>query len=322
MVKKALLAVVLGGVAVLMAGRPWAGRTRYEVVHGWPQVPAGFSFGHVPGVAVDSHDHVWVFHRGIHPIVQFEGKTGRFVRWFGDGTFLRPHGLRVDAQDNVWVTDKDQNLIYKFDHDGKLLMTVGTKGVKGADATHFDGVADLAFAPNGDFYVADGYYNNRIAKFSKDGKFLMQWGSKGTAPGQFDVPHGIAIDRQQRLYVADRSNARVQVFDAGGKFLREWKSAELGRPWGVTVTRDGFLYLVDGGDAFLTQNKTDPNPTSTDRARVLKMDLDGHVLATIGSYGRYDGQFIWAHSVAVGGDGALYVADVHTGMRVQKFVSR
>ena len=256
------------------------------------------------------------------PIMAFDGTTGELIASFGDGMFLRPHGLRVDGQDNIWVTDKDYNQIHKFSHDGRLLMTIGAKGVPGQDGNHFNGIADLAFTSAGDFYVADGYQNNRIAKFSKDGKFLFEWGSKGDQPGQFNVPHSVAVDAKGRVYVADRSNFRVQVFDSQGRFLRQWKGPEIGCPWGVTVGPDGFLYMVDGGDAFLTQNRLDPNPTRNDRAGILKMDLDGNIVEKFGSYGHYDGQFIWPHDVAVGKDGAVYVGDVHTGMRVQKFVKR
>jgi peptidylamidoglycolate lyase len=325
------LTAILLGIACIGLGRsgetkPKAGTkpgTSYQVVHGWPTLPEGFSFGHATGVAVDSHNHVWVYHRGgIKPIMAFDGKTGQLVTAFGEGVFKRAHGLRVDREDHIWVTDKDQHLIYKFSHDGKVLMTVGTKDQAGEDGTHFNGVADLAILPGGDFYVADGYQNNRVAKFSKEGKFLFAWGSKGDKPGQFNVPHGIAVDAEGRVYVADRSNRRVQVFDGEGTYLSEWKNDAIGRPWGMTVGPDGFLYLVDGGDAFLQQNKQDTNPHALDRSRIVKMTLDGKIVTTIGRYGRYNGEFIWAHGVAVGQDGAVYVSDVHTGMRIQKFVAR
>ncbi len=315
----------LAAVVLLLAGA-WGNaqaQSSYQVVHGWPVLPAGFSFGHVPGLDVDSHNRVWLFHRGaLRPIMALDGATGEVVASFGEGMFRRPHGLRIDPDGNVWVTDKDDNLIFKFTPEGRLLMTLGTKGVAGQDGTHFNGIADLVFTPQGDFYVADGYVNNRIAKFSKDGKFLFEWGRKGTGPGEFDLPHGIAMDTQRRIYVADRGNSRVQVFDDSGKFLRQWKGPEFGCPWGVAVGPDGYLYVVDGGDAYQFQSKTDTNPKRLDRARILKMDLDGHIVDPIGTYGRYDGQFIWAHNAAVGKDGAVYVSDVHTGSRVQKFVRK
>ena len=293
----------------------------YRVVRGWPMLPEGFGFGQVSGLDVDSHNHVWLFHRSaLRPIMALDGHTGEVVASFGEKMFVRPHGLRIDPEGFVWVSDKDDNLIYKFTHDGKVVMRIGTKGKAGWDATHFDGVADLAFTPDGDFYVADGYQNSRIAKFSKDGRFQFEWGKKGSAPGQFDCPHSVALDRQGLVYVADRGNSRVQIFDAKGKYLREWKSAELGRPWAVAIGSDGFAYVVDGGDAYIRQSRTDPNPIELDHARVLKVDRNGKVVTSLGKYGRYDGQFIWPHNVAVAKDGAVYVSEVHTGMRVQKFV--
>jgi DNA-binding beta-propeller fold protein YncE len=122
--------------------------------------------------------------------------------------------------------------------------------------------------------------------------------------------------------VADRSNGRIQIFNGEGKFIEQWKDPAIGRPWGVTIAPDGDLFVVDGGDGYITQSKTNPNPQGPDRARVLRLTQEGKILETIGSFGRYEGQFIWPHSVAVGRDGALYVAEVHTGMRVQKFVRR
>ncbi|MBV9085245.1 MAG: hypothetical protein JOZ62_21420 [Acidobacteriaceae bacterium] len=296
-------------------------RTAYHVVLGWPVLPKGFSFGQVCGLDVDSQNHVWLFHRGaLKPIVALDGNTGEVITSFGENMFVRPHGLRVDPEGYVWVTDKDDNLIYKFTRDGKVVMRIGTKGKAGWDATHFDGVADLAFTPDGDFYVADGYQNSRVVRFSKEGRAQFEWGEKGSGPGQFDCPHSVALDRQGLVYVADRGNSRVQIFDPGGRFLREWKSTELGRPWGVAVGPDNFAYVVDGGDAFLNQSRTDPNPTELDHAQVSKLDLNGNIVDCFGRYGRYEGQFIWPHNVAVGEDGAVYVSEVHTGMRVQKFV--
>ena len=293
---------------------PQAARTgTYQVVHGWPLLPDGFALGHVPGVDVDSHNHVFVFHRGDRPVLMIEGDTGEILASWGDGMFATAHGLTVDSQDNVWLTDTVHHQVFKFSHDGKLLMTLGAQGVPGLGGKHFNGPTDLAVAPTGEFYVTDGYGNNRVAKFSADGNFLFDWGTKGTAPGEFDLPHGIAMDARGRLYVADRANGRVQVFEANGKFLDQWKSPELGRPWGMTVDADGFLYLIDGGDL---------NPKPPDRGRVLKMTLEGEILEEWGSFGSYDGQFYWAHDVGVGKDGAVYVTDVHLGMRVQKFVRK
>ena len=159
--------------------------------------------------------------------------------------------------------------------------------------------------------VSDGYGNSRIVKFSSDGNYLTSWGSKGTEPGQFDVPHSIALDAQGRVYVADRGNARLQIFDENGQFITEWKSVSLrADPGQCEFNAEGNLFLIDGGD----QSQFWP-----DRARILKLDSEGKILASFGSYGEAPGQFIWPHAIAVGPDDALYIGEVSTGMRIQKF---
>ena len=298
----------------------------YSVVHGWPQLPAGFVLGQVSGVAVDSHNHVFVFHRGENSwasdkthvipsatILCFDGASGRLLTSWGQNRFLEPHGLRVDRHDNVWVTDRALQQVFEFSHDGTLLLTIGVERTAGLDATHFNLPTDIAFASDGSIYVSDGYGNNRVAKFSSDGKFLLDWGRKGDAPGEFNLPHSVAVDAEGRVYVADRSNARIQVFDGNGKFLRAWKSEELGRPWSLTIGPDNLLYVVDGGDL---------KPSPPDRGQLLKLDLSGKILAKWSRFGNYDGQIYWGHDLAVGRDGAVYVGDVYHGMRVQKFIPR
>jgi len=336
MAGKRLPAVVLW--VVLLLGLAKAGQmqeqntlqattaSNYSVVHGWPVLPEGYVLGQVSGVAVDSHDHVFVFHRADSPsfsgdqphrviipatVLCFDGATGKLLASWGAEQFVVPHGLRVDREDNVWVTDVGLHQVFKFSHDGKLLMTLGTKGEPGQGGGHFNRPTDIAIAPDGTIYVSDGYGNSRVAKFSGNGKFLAEWGRKGSGPGEFNIPHGIALDPQEHVYVADRSNGRIQVFQPDGKFLHEWKSADLGRPWAVTIGPDGYLYVVDGGDL---------KPTPPDRGRVLKLDLNGNIVDRWGSYGNYDGQIYWGHDVAVGRNGAVYVGDVYYGMRVQKFV--
>lgn len=288
-------------------------RAPYQVVHGWPELPEGFAFGQVSGVGVDTQNHVWVFHRGDHPVMCFDGASGKLLASWGDGLIGMAHGLTVDKKDNVWITDLGHHQVFKFSNGGELLMAVGAKDVPGVDSRHFNQPTDVAVAETGEFYVADGYRNNRVAKFDADGKFLLDWGTQGEKPGEFDLPHGIALDAQGRVYVADRGNSRIQVFDRNGKFLHLWKSDELGRPWGLTVSSDGFLYMVDGGDL---------KPKPPGRGRVIKLDLQGKILEKWGTFGRYDGQFYWGHDIAVGKTGDLYVTDVDLGMRVQKFVRR
>jgi DNA-binding beta-propeller fold protein YncE len=290
-----------------------SGSGAYQVVHGWPQLPAGYAFGQVSGVGVDSHNHVFVFHRGGPPVFCFDGATGRVIASWGSGLFATPHGLAIDSHDNVWLTDIGHNQVFEFSHDGKLLMTLGVKDTPGIDGEHFNQPTDVAVAPSGEFYVSDGYGNSRVAKFSAEGKFLFDWGRKGGKPGEFDLPHGICLDAQGHVYVADRSNSRLQIFDGNGKFIAEWKGPAIGRPWDVFVGADELVYIMDGGDM---------KPAPPDRGRVIILNRDGKVLDEFGSFGSYDGQFYWGHAVAVAPNGHVYAADVNVGMRVQKFVRK
>jgi peptidylamidoglycolate lyase len=280
--------------------------------------------GHVSGIAVDSHNHVFVFHRGKHSVLNtnftaaadeplvlcFDGQTGQQISAWGANVFFSPHGLRIDQQDNVWVTDVGRHQIMKFTHDGKLLLELGEKGASGWDARHFNKPTDIALAPDGSFYVSDGYGNSRVAKFSASGQFEFEWGKKGSGPGEFNLPHGITLDRDERVYVADRSNSRVQVFDKNGKFIAAWKSAALGRPWAITFAPNGHLYVVDGGDLAVWP---------PDRAQLLQLDREGNILAKWSRYGNYDGQLYWPHDIAVGKDGAVYTGEI-LGRRAQKFM--
>mgnify|MGYP001187655099 CR=1 FL=1 len=286
----------------------------FKVVPGWPKVPKGFVFGETAGVAVDSHNHVFIFHRGAEmPVMCVEADTGEIVHSFGEGLFGNAHGTHIDEYDNVWLADNGHHQIFKFSHDGELLLTIGTKGEKGLDETHFDQPTDVVVTPTGDIFVSDGYGNNRVAKFDRYGKFLMDWGEKGTEPGQFNLPHGITLDPQGRIYVADRTNRRIQVFDQDGNFLHQFHGdtlGENGRPWGLEYAPDGHLYVIDGGDM---------QPDTPDVARLVKMDLKGNAENRWSSYGDKPGQLSWGHDVAVDKNGGVYVAEVRNNKRPQKF---
>jgi len=298
----------------------------WHVVHGWPVLPEGEVLGSVAGVGVDSHGGVFVFHRAgrtwpdsdvldLTPIKPptvdiFDGRSGQLLARWGANTFAMPHGLTIDRHDNVWLTDVALQQVYEYSHDGRLLLTLGERGVAGHDARHFDRPTAVAVAPDGAFYVADGYRNTRVMKFAADGRFLFQWGTKGSGPGQFDLPHGIALDAQGHVYVADRGNQRIQVFDADGHYLSHWQGGPLGRPYAIALDAHGHAYIADGGD------QPDEPP---DRSAWVETSPDGKALARVGRFGNYDGEFEMAHAVAVSGDGAIYVGDV-TGARVQKFV--
>jgi peptidylamidoglycolate lyase len=300
----------------------------YQVVHGWPVLPSGESLGAVAGVGVNSHDNVFVFHRAgrewpasgvldLKPIdgstiAVFDGRSGVLLAQWGAKTFAMPHGLTVDREDNVWLTDVALQQVFKYSPDGKLLLTLGKRGVAGNDHTHFNRPTDVAAAPDGSFYVSDGYRNTRVLKFAADGKFLLQWGTKGNKPGQFDLPHGIALDAAGRVYVADRSNARVQVFEAEGRFVSEWKGAALGRPYDIAIGSGGNAFVADGGDQ---------SPASPSRSGIAVVSPEGKVLERFGGFGTDEGQFSMAHDIAVAKDGSVYVGDT-SAKRVQKFVRK
>jgi hypothetical protein len=245
-----LLLIALLAMAVPGAVQAQGADSKYQVVENWAHFPPGVEkWGGATGVDVDSKGNVYVFHRiESMPIMAFD-KNGKFLRGWGQGMFKTTHFLRTDRDGNVWVTDRGDHQVFKFNADGKLLMTLGRKGVVGDNESTdaFNGVADLVIARNGDIFIADGESTNtRIVKYSKDGKFVSWWGGLGKGPGQFDEPHSIAIDSRGRLYIGDRRNKRVQVFDQTGKFIEQWN--HLGTPWGVYV-KDDLLYVVDGTEA-------------------------------------------------------------------------
>jgi DNA-binding beta-propeller fold protein YncE len=212
----------------------------YRSVENWAKLPDGRKWGQTISVDIDRDGKsIWVFERcggtscdasDVAPILKID-PSGNVTRSFGAGMFVFPHGLHVDRDGNVWATDgrgkgtKGQQ-VFKFSPDGKVLMTLGKAGVTGDGSDTFNSPSDVLVAPNGDIFVADGHggdTNARIAKFSKDGTLIKAWGRKGSGPGEFNVPHRLAMDSSGRLFVADRSNNRIQVFDQDGKFLVEWK---------------------------------------------------------------------------------------------------
>ena len=289
--------LALGALALAAADE----RPAYRLVRGFPQLPEGLKLGAVSGVATDADDNLLLFHRGDpqRPVLVFD-KNGRFLRSFGEGLFKSTHGLRVDPDGNVWATDNANHTVVKFGPDGKMLMTLGEKDVAGEDARHFNKPTDVAFAPNGDFYVSDGYGNSRVVKFDKAGKYLLAWGRKGAGEGDFNLPHAVRLDSKGQVYVADRENKRIQVFDPGGNFLRQFANGVA--PYGLFITPDDTVFVADGV-----------------AHEVLKMTSDGKVLAKWGGGGREPGRFLMPHGICVGADGAVYVAEV-TGARLQKFV--
>ncbi len=300
---------------------------KHEAVSGWPALPVDHVLGQCVGVGVDSRGNVLVSHRSGRtwstpfptepipaPTVSVTaGKSGRPPAAWGANEFIMPHGLSLDREDNVWLTDVGRHQVFKFSPDGQhLLLTLGERGVAGADQSHFNLPTDVAVLPDGSFYVSDGYKNTRVIKFTAEGRYDFEWGGKGAGPGQFNLPHGVAVDATGRVFVCDRSNSRLQVFDPRGKFLTDWKGPLIGRPYGVSIGTEGHVFLIDGGDS--------PAKTA-DRPRAVELDAEGRVLDRFGDFGSGPGEFQLGHDIAVARDGSVYVADA-AGKRVQKFVRK
>ena len=298
--------------------------THYRIVHGWPVLPDNTILDEVSAVGVDSDDNVFVLTRGgrqwpdsdvldlapipVPTIFLFDGRTGKLTSKWGENVFALPHSLTVDAGDNVWVADVALHQVFKFSHSGKLILTLGERGVAGEDTTHFNRPSDVAVDRDGSFYVSDGYRNNRVLKFSAAGEFLVQWGTKGKTAGQFDLPHGIASDGNGKVYVVDRGNARIQVFNRTGNYLAEWKGPPFISPQNIKISRDGTAFVAEIG-----------SDKMADRSGLLVLRPDGSLIERVGRYGNYDGQFLDLHWVAVSSDGSVYTADF-SGKRVQKFI--
>jgi sugar lactone lactonase YvrE len=263
----------------------------YRFTYGWAKLPDRRKFGAVVGVDVDRDGKsIWAFDRcesatdcsksTLDPIMKFD-ETGKLVKSFGGGMINYSHGLHVDKDNNIWVSDGRAldngkgHTVMKFNQDGKLLMTLGKPGVWGATRDLFSEPSDILVAPNGDIFVADGHggpnSNHRVVKFDKDGKFIKEWGKKGSGPGEFNVPHNLAMDSTGRLFVGDRSNNRIQVFDQDGKYLLEWK--QFGRPSGLFIDKQDVLYVADN-----SPDETNPPFRSGIRVGSVK---DGVVVAFI-----------------------------------------
>ena len=304
-VSSVFIAATFGGIAPLHSQ---SSAPPYKLVPDWGQLANGANWGQVPGMAIDATGRIFAFRRGEPPIVELD-RDGRVLKMWGEKLFVWPHGIRVDASGALWVTDgrardgRGQQ-IFKYSRDGKLLMTIGTAGISGEGPVTFNGPCDVAVAANGDIFIADGHVNARVVKFSKDGTFIKTWGKKGSAPGEFDVPHAIVIDSRGRVMVGDRSNKRIQIFDQEGKFLDQW--THLGSPSGMFIGADDTLYVVDYNDK---------------KGVMIASAKDGTL--------RYKLDEAVAEGVAVDADGAIYVgetvpettlAGLPGGNRVRKFV--
>ncbi|MEJ7607188.1 MAG: peptidyl-alpha-hydroxyglycine alpha-amidating lyase family protein [Bryobacteraceae bacterium] len=251
-------------------------------------MPAGWKFGRVSAVAVNSEGEVFVFQRGskADPIVVFDAK-GKYLRSWGKGMFGNPHGMRIGKDGNLWVTDNGDHQVMKFSPVGERLLTLGIKGKAGTDDKTFNRPTDIAFAASGDFYVSDGYGNSRVVKFSRDGKYLLAWGKKGRGPSEFNTPHSIAVDSKGTVYVSDRENNRIQIFDSDGKFLRQW--THLGATQNIFVTAKDEMWIITHRDNI--ENLT----YDTLAGRIMRIDLvSGKILGAMESPGH------WLHASHTG----------------------
>ena len=258
-------------------------------------MPKGWYFGRVSAVATDSQGDVYVFHRGTAapPIVVFD-KDGKYLRSWGKGEIGNAHGIEVDADDNVWTIDNGHHTVQKWTREGKLLQTLGTKGKSGETENTFYRPTDIAFAKDGSFYVSDGYGNSRVVKFTKEGKFILAWGKKGKGPGEFNLPHNVALDSKGTVYVSDRENNRIQIFDPNGKFLKMW--THLGATQGVWITPEDELWVVTHRNHI--QNVT----YDTLAGLILKIDLEtGEILGSAPSPG---------HWITVAKNGEIFIGSL------------
>jgi DNA-binding beta-propeller fold protein YncE len=292
-----ILAAIFVAVSTFTCrGQEQIPKLNYEAVADFFQLPAGEHFVEVAGVAVNSKGHIYVFHRGKHPLMEFDA-SGKFLRSIADDLFVTAHTVRVDAEDNVWTTDVGSHLVLKLSPEGRVLLSLGRMRTPGDDVLHFNQPTDVAFDREANIYVADGEGNSRVLKFNKFGNVIGGWGMKGSGPGQFDLPHSIAIDGDH-VYVGDRENGRIQIFDPQGRYLGEWK---VGHPFGLFITPDHFIYMSDAI-----------------AGRILKISRDGKVVGALDGPLPDKGRHFDPHSLAVDKDNSIFTAEVMP-WRVQKF---
>jgi DNA-binding beta-propeller fold protein YncE len=268
----------------------------YEPVDDFLRLQDDVQLGPCSAVAINSQGELYLFHRGANPILCVDA-SGKLLRSWGDDVIGMAHGMRVDRDDNVWVTDIKHHAVFKFSPTGKLLLSLGKIDQPGTDIDQFNKPTDLAFAPNGDIFVADGYGNSRVMKFDRNGKFISQWGTRGTNSGEFHLPHSIVIDSKQRVVVGDRENDRIQVFDLDGQLLEIWPGFA---PYGIAIDSSQQLFVADGR-----------------ASQIVRLNAAGSVDLRLGSKGHAPGQFELPHMLAIDAAGNIYLAEVG-GERFQK----
>lgn len=301
--------------------------TWYEVDPAWPKRHADLAWGQMPAVAVDAQDRVWVYTRAIPPVQVYDAATGDLLFTWGKEVFgdyletMVAHGLRIDRQGHVWLVDLGNHIVLELSPDGRILKILGTPGEPGCDEKHFDKPTDLVVTPEGEVFVTDGYGNSRVVHFDASGRFVKAWGNLGVGPGEFSVVHAIAQDSKGRLYVADRNNARVQVFNTEGKLLDVWQ--DLVVPWGMCMLPGDQLWIC--GCSPMPWRDTDEVLSCPPKDQLFaRFDTTGKMrqLWTVpkGEDGaEQPGQLNWVHGIAVDSKGNIFASDI-VGSRVQKFV--
>ncbi|MFT3704157.1 MAG: peptidyl-alpha-hydroxyglycine alpha-amidating lyase family protein [Agriterribacter sp.] len=332
---KKILYFVIGTPAILFVyyflqpikkGKGFDTATKYELVKNWPDLPKDVKFGNPTGISVDTNQNMVVFRRAGRewslfssmPEEPIEDKTiliidknnGKLINSWGDHLFIMPHGLKVDNKNNIWVTDVGLNQVFKFSHDGKLLMKLGEARIAGDDSLHFNKPTDIAIAKDGSFYVSDGYGNSRVIKFSATGNYLFEWGKKGNKAGEFNIPHGISLDGNDNIYVADRENNRVQMFDSTGKFVTQFSNNSFGGICAVLFdTTQSKLFAVDDFTFLKVKHRG---------SDVFIFDTAGKVQTRFGRSNAHQDITSWYHCLTVDKDENIYVGDI-LGNTIQKF---
>jgi peptidylamidoglycolate lyase len=298
----------------------------YKLVKDWPPPDPSLHYSQPSGLGIDSQQNIFVFNRtgriwkepfpdsviSGNTVFMLDRNSGKILNSWGANRFIMPHGLTVDKNNHVWLTDVALNQVFEFDHEGRLLMTLGQANVAGNDSMHFNRPTDVAIAEDGSFYVSDGYGNSRIVKFSSSGKYLFSWGRKGSGDGEFNLPHAIDLDSAGNVFVADRENKRIQVFDGSGIFLRQILGKGFKNLYSLTIDKGTqHLFATDYLSYFDIWIKG---------SDIYRLDLSGNTLLKFGRTGNFDGPVSRYHNIVLDRDGNIYVTDILKNS-LQKFAN-
>jgi len=297
--------------------------TWYEVDARWPEKPANITWGHVPGVILDRQENVWIFTHN-EPMIQAYDPKGRMIHaWGTKEQIAEAHYMKFDSQANIWAADTGKHVISQFTKEGKLLKTIGVPGQTGNDEKHFNMPTDIIFNQAGEMFITDGYGNRRVVHLDANGKFIKSWGTDGVAAGQFKLPHAIIMDSAGLLYVSDRDNARVQVFDQSGKFLSQWAGIMI--PWGFWISDRDEIWVCGSSPMRWQKDQGHLGCPPKDQL-IAKFDTHGKMLQLwtmpkCADGKEKPGELNWVHGIALDKQGNLYLGDIN-GQRLQKFIRK